>query len=91
VGADSFKQVVSNDPAIFNAVYINSGADWTAAGILLPPTACNALPVPPGCESVVKNYFWVLGGIAVAVLFIELLAMIFACCLYRGVNKHQYA
>ncbi|XP_078492815.1 tetraspanin-18B [Ciona intestinalis] len=73
----------------FKCCGINTPADWPAQTVTVIPTSC--LGFTQGCENALKGYFWALGGVAIGVLFIELLAMIFACCLYRGVNKHQYA
>lgn len=73
----------------FDCCGLNGPQDWAAALVIPPPSSCGTNT--EGCEAAVQNYFWVLGGIAVGVLFIELLAMIFACCLYRNVKKERYA
>ncbi|CAK8672190.1 tetraspanin-18-like [Clavelina lepadiformis] len=40
-----------------------------------------------GCESKFQQYFWVLGGVGIGILVVELLAMIFTCCLYRAIGE----
>lgn len=42
-----------------------------------------------GCETRLQSYFWVIGGVGIAILVIELLAMIFACCLFRAAGKED--
>jgi len=80
----------------------NNAADWVAVVGLnvingdkasLGTSSC-ALSTgigQPGCKSVIQGYFIIIGGIGIGVLFIELLAMIFACCLSRSVGKDRYA
>ncbi|XP_032139607.1 tetraspanin-18 [Sapajus apella] len=64
---------------------------WTlAAG--LSPLATASPPVPPsqGCYTVILNtfetYVYLAGALAIGVLAIELFAMIFAMCLFRGIQ-----
>lgn len=61
-------------------------ADWALALILPLPSSCVGL-VQPGCKSIFEQYFLILGGIALGVLFIEILAMVFSCCLFRMAGK----
>jgi len=80
----------------FNCCGYNGVGDWGTASLLslsvTVPSSCQALAfAQPGCKAVIKGYFIIIGGIGVGVLFIELLAMIFACCLSRSVGKDRYA
>nr|CAB3267303.1 tetraspanin-18 [Phallusia mammillata] len=81
------KAAWDNFEKTFQCCGLNGQQDWIKAGILLHICANPTV----GCESQIKNYFWVLGGISVGILFVELLAMIFACCLYKGADKERYA
>nr|CAB3267304.1 tetraspanin-18-like [Phallusia mammillata] len=40
-----------------------------------------------GCEATLKTAYWIVGGVCLGVLAVELLALIFTCCLYRSVDK----
>lgn len=40
-----------------------------------------------GCKNVLFTNFWYIGGIGIFILFVELLAMISAICLYQGVGS----
>ena len=53
----------------FNCCGINGYFDWAAAGIVDPPPPCSVNT--RGCEKALQSYFWVLGGIAIGVLVIE--------------------
>jgi len=85
----------------FSCCGYDGPADWAgplASGILSGnpayPTSCGdpiTAALRQGCKSVLAAYFIIIGGVAVAVLVIELLAMIFACCLSRNVGKDRYA
>jgi len=44
-----------------------------------------------GCKDSFQQYFLILGGVGIGVLFIEVLAMIFSCCIFRRVGKSEYA
>jgi len=44
-----------------------------------------------GCETKLEKYLPVIGGIAIAIVVIQLLGMIFACVLVHGVSKGTYA
>lgn len=72
----------------FECCGLNGFQDWLAAGVFVPPKPCVRIQIPPvpGCVEALTNYFWVLGGIACGILVIEILAMIFACCLYQNVK-----
>ncbi|CAK8672194.1 tetraspanin-18-like [Clavelina lepadiformis] len=76
----------------FSCCGLNGRADWVNAGV--DPTIyhenCKTTPPSKGCEEALKNYFTILGGIALGVLFVELLSMIFACCIYRNVEEKRY-
>lgn len=67
----------------FQCCGYESAADWA----LLLKVPCN--PLNQGCKYVFKKYFLVLGGVALGVLFIEILAMIFSCCIMRQVGKDR--
>ncbi|CAK8672193.1 tetraspanin-18B-like [Clavelina lepadiformis] len=77
-----------------NCCGINSPGDWTLySNYKLPPASCggpNEILKRPGCEEALKMYFYILAGVAIAVLVIELLAMIFACCIFQNVDNHSY-
>lgn len=86
----------------FDCCGYNSPADWVESGfnavvgglpITYPSSCGNVLLVAakPGCKRILTGYFIVIAGAAIAVLFVELLAMIFACCLSRNVGKDRYA
>lgn len=40
-----------------------------------------------GCKTKLSNYVWVVGGVALGILLVELLGMIFSCCLYRAIEE----
>lgn len=76
----------------------NNGADWAAAtlqagkpigGLATCPGVAGLMV--KGCKAAIQGYFIIIGGIGIAVLFVEFLAMIFACCLSRSVGKDRYA
>ncbi|CAK8672192.1 unnamed protein product [Clavelina lepadiformis] len=76
----------------FECCGINNSLDWATVP-MSPPASCGAALVisRPGCEAAMQNYFYILGGVAIAVLFVELLAMVFACCIYKNIRKERYA
>lgn len=42
-----------------------------------------------GCKDTLLRYFWYIGGIGIFILFVELLAMISAIALFRGVDDYE--
>lgn len=42
-----------------------------------------------GCKARIAGLFWIVAGTALGILVIELLAMIFACCLYRTIGESK--
>lgn len=40
-----------------------------------------------GCNTKLRGYLWVVGGVGLGILLFELLGMIFACCLYRAIEE----
>ncbi|XP_078492801.1 tetraspanin-18-like [Ciona intestinalis] len=66
----------------------------SVTGLIKNVTACVA-EVPGyfysvGCETKLKAYYWAVGGTALGVLIVELLALIFTCCLYRAADDDKY-
>jgi len=78
-----------------NCCGYNNVGDWglvTLTSGLTVPSSCTMLGIGQrGCKEAVEGYFIIIGGIGIAVLFVEFLAMIFACCLSRSVGKDRYA
>jgi len=81
-----------------NCCGYNNAADWAAVSVtgglgnVGGTSSCVLLGVNQrGCKEVISNYFIIIGGIGIAVLFVEFMAMIFACCLSRSVGKDRYA
>uniref|UniRef100_H2YU34 Tetraspanin n=1 Tax=Ciona savignyi TaxID=51511 RepID=H2YU34_CIOSA len=77
--------------------YTNS-SDW---GMNVPKSCC-ASNTPPcsmssstlytkGCEYAIKQYFWIIGGIGIGIVVFEILAMIFACCLFQNIGDYEMA
>jgi len=64
-----------------------NGADDYLKFKITPPCPADT----PGCKASFQKYFLILGGVGIGVLFIEVLAMIFSCCIYRRVGKGDYA
>lgn len=46
-----------------------SPVDWVTASIIPPPSSCSIFQ--EGCKEAIQSYFWILGGIACGVLFVE--------------------
>jgi len=44
-----------------------------------------------GCKDLLFHNMWLIGGVGIFILFIELLAMISAIALYRGVENYETA
>lgn len=44
-----------------------------------------------GCKKVLFKYFWYIGGVGIFILFVEILAMISALILFRGVDNYETA
>lgn len=78
-----------------NCCGYNNAGDWALVSLtsgITVPSSCTMLGVGQrGCKEAVKGYFIIIGGIGIAVLFVEFFAMIFACCLSRSVGKDRYA
>jgi hypothetical protein len=83
----------------FNCCGYNSAADWGVASLsnifsgtgLSAPSSCSVTSLTQGCKDALTGYFIIIAGVAIAVLFVEFMAMIFACCLSRSVGKDRYA
>lgn len=58
--------------------------DWIKYGHTFP--SCKN-PLNYGCKYVFERYFTIIGGIAIGILFVEVLAMIFSCCIFRQAGK----
>nr|XP_002121375.1 tetraspanin-9 [Ciona intestinalis] len=73
-------------------------SDW---GSTIPSTCCSdaASPCSPsmttfyplGCEAAIRKYFWIIGGIGIGIIVFEILAMIFACCLFQNIGDYEMA
>jgi len=44
-----------------------------------------------GCKHALTKYFWVIGGIGIFVLFIEIVAMVSAIVLFKNVGEYETA
>lgn len=83
---DAFQQA-------FKCCGIDGPSDWSPSA---PASCCpDNKPCPKedlfttGCKETIAAMFWVVAGIALGILVIELLAMIFSCCLYRSIGESE--
>lgn len=44
-----------------------------------------------GCKDYITKYFWFIGGMGIFILFIEIVAMISAIALFKGVDEYETA
>ncbi|XP_039266767.1 tetraspanin-18-like [Styela clava] len=83
---DAFQQA-------FTCCGIDGPDDWSPN----PPVSCcpeDKACTPDkifttGCKETIAAMFWVVAGIALGILVIELLAMIFSCCMYRSIGESE--
>jgi len=77
---------------MFNCCGFDSPSDWsnTTQGAVTATQACSKVSSDPnnlsGCRSSLESYLLIIGGVALAVLFVEILAMVFAGCLIKRIG-----
>ncbi|XP_039266766.1 tetraspanin-18-like [Styela clava] len=78
----------------FKCCGIDGPGDW---GKDIPKSCCAGMPqkcnvtlaYEHGCSNSISKMFWILSGISLGILLIELLAMVFSCCLYQKIGKAE--
>ena len=68
-----------------NCCGVTGLVDWT--NVIDPPSPCLHLSPPEGCEEVLKKYIWLIVGIVCIILFLELIAMMFAVSCLRSKRR----
>jgi len=77
---------------MFDCCGFDSPADWSnsTGGTVTATQACSKVENPPdnlpGCRSSLEKYLLIIGGVALGVLFVEVLAMVFAGCLIKRIG-----
>lgn len=86
-GWDTFQQA-------FECCGVDGPGDWTKETLPVPNSCCASnstctvvTAFDVGCKERVSTMFWILAGVAFGILLIELLALIFSCCLYRSIGE----
>jgi len=97
---DASKHILDDIQTSLHCCGINDYTDYTVNNITIPPSCCKGTITctkdspeifSQGCYIVVsdkiKSNLFVVGTIAIVIAFIEVLGLIFACCLRGAINE----